>query len=76
LDANGNHLGIFRQSLTYGNVNSEHHGLNYIGYASNIEILDLLLDRMTGNTEDKLNDAIMKFTKAIFSDYFYIPSRS
>lgn len=66
---------IVRQSMPFGSVGGDS-GLLFIAYANNVHKFDRLLDRMVGNTKDGHSDYVMKFSKCISSNYYYIPSRT
>jgi putative iron-dependent peroxidase len=64
---------IVRQSMPYHSSHNKN-GLLFIAYSSNVAKFDKMLDRMTGNTGDKLNDSIMKYSKCVTGNYWYFPS--
>eukprot|EP00455_Lapot_gusevi_P046169 TRINITY_DN6033_c0_g1_i2.p1 TRINITY_DN6033_c0_g1~~TRINITY_DN6033_c0_g1_i2.p1 ORF type:complete len:395 (+),score=132.58 TRINITY_DN6033_c0_g1_i2:100-1185(+) len=72
-DAQGNKIPIVRQSMPYGRIGSDA-GLFFIAYANSTSKFDTMLDRMTGETSDKLHDDVMRFTRCVAGTYWYVPS--
>ncbi|KAF0981729.1 hypothetical protein FDP41_012386 [Naegleria fowleri] len=70
---NGEIIPILRQSFPFGTVTGDH-GLLFISYSSNTEKYETLLNAMVGKVHGKHNDAIMKFSKCEYSNYYYVPS--
>lgn len=66
---------IVRQSMPYGSVGGDS-GLLFIAYSNNVAHFDRMLDRMVGKTEDGHSDYVMKFSKCLSSNYYYIPSKT
>ncbi|CAH8616067.1 unnamed protein product [Schistosoma rodhaini] len=66
---------IVRQSQPYGTLSGEA-GLLFIAYAANINNFNFMLDRMTGDTEDKEMDDVMRFSHCVTGNYWYFPSQS
>jgi putative iron-dependent peroxidase len=60
---------IVRQSMPFGTV-GDNRGLLFIGYSNSVNKFDKMLDRMT----DSQSDGIMKFSKCVSGNYYYIPS--
>jgi len=60
--------------MPFGTVGGEH-GLLFIAYSNDTKKFDTMLDRMTGKPDGK-NDLIMKFSKCVYSNYFFFPSIS
>jgi putative iron-dependent peroxidase len=70
-------LEIVRQSMTYGNVKKN--GLFFIGFTSDLNIINRMLYRMVGKDNIKSEDShfidhILLFSEAISGQYWYIPS--
>ena len=70
---NNDIIPIVRQSFPYGTVTGEH-GLLFIAYSSNTEKYEELLNAMVGKANGTHNDAIMKFSKCLYTNYYYVPS--
>ncbi|XP_018646658.1 Dyp-type peroxidase, putative [Schistosoma mansoni] len=66
---------IVRQSQPYGTLSGEA-GLLFIAYAANINNFNFMLDRMTGDTEDREMDDVMRFSHCVTGNYWYFPSES
>ncbi|CAH8567510.1 unnamed protein product [Schistosoma mattheei] len=64
---------IVRQSQPYGTLSGEA-GLLFIAYAAEIKNFNFMLDRMTGDTEDKEIDDVMRFSHCVTGNYWYFPS--
>ncbi|CAH8530098.1 unnamed protein product [Schistosoma turkestanicum] len=64
---------IVRQSQPYGTSSGEA-GLLFIAYAANVDNFDFMLDRMTGDSEDKKNDYVMMISRCVTGNYYYFPS--
>lgn len=58
--------------MPFGTVTGTH-GLLFIAYSNSVDKFNVMLDRMVGKG-DGHNDSIMKFSKCIFGNYYYIPS--
>jgi putative iron-dependent peroxidase len=76
-DEEDNELEIVRQSMTYGDVTQ--HGLFFLAFSSDLNIIKRMLYRMVGKDtqigEDAhFHDHLMKFTKAVRGQYWYVPS--
>lgn len=65
---------IVRHSLPYGTASGQC-GLFFIAYCKTPKTLDWMLDRMAGLTDDRTEDGLFHFTKAITGAYFYSPSK-
>ncbi|CAI2731185.1 unnamed protein product [Schistosoma spindalis] len=65
---------IVRQSQPYGTL-SGGAGLLFIAYAADTENFDFMLDRMTGYSDDKISDNLMKFSQCVTGNYYYFPSQ-
>ncbi|VDP26244.1 unnamed protein product [Schistosoma margrebowiei] len=64
---------IVRQSQPYGTLSGDA-GLLFIAYAADTKNFDFMLDRMTGDCEDRKSDDVMRFTKCVTGNYWYFPS--
>ncbi|CAH8607133.1 unnamed protein product [Schistosoma haematobium] len=64
---------IVRQAQPFGTL-SGGGGLLFIAYAADTENFDFMLDRMTGDSDDKLNDNLMLFSLCVTGNYWYFPS--
>nr|CAX73277.1 putative TyrA protein [Schistosoma japonicum] len=64
---------IVRQSQPYGTLSGDA-GLLFIAYAADTKNFDFMLDRMTGDSEDRKNDDVMRFTRCVTGNYWYFPS--
>ncbi|RTG84709.1 uncharacterized protein DC041_0010936 [Schistosoma bovis] len=65
---------IVRQSQPYGTLSGEA-GLLFIAYAAEIKNFNFMLDRMTGDTEDREIDDVMRFSHCVTGNYWYFPSQ-
>ncbi|RTG84707.1 uncharacterized protein DC041_0010934 [Schistosoma bovis] len=63
---------IVRQSQPFGTL-SGGAGLLFIAYAADTKNFDFMLDRMTGDSDDKINDYIMVFSQCVTGNYWYFP---
>lgn len=64
---------IYRRSTPYGNA--EDHGLYFIGIACDEQRLHIQLERMLGNTDDGVSDALMRYSTATTGAYWFMPAR-
>jgi len=71
-DENFKKIPIVRQSMPFGNLNE--HGLLFIAYSNSTSKFDQMLDQMVGKKNGTENDATMKFSTCVASNYYYIPS--
>jgi len=71
IEENGSELEIFRQSVPYGNL--EHHGLVFVAFTPEQHRTDLMLRRMTGET-DGIRDALTLYSTPLASAYYFIPA--
>ncbi|CAH8590302.1 unnamed protein product [Schistosoma margrebowiei] len=65
---------IVRQSQPYGTLSGEA-GLLFLAYAAEIKNFNFMLDRMTGDTEDRKIDDVMRFSHCVTGNYLYFPSQ-
>ncbi|OHV41385.1 MULTISPECIES: Dyp-type peroxidase [Pseudofrankia] len=72
VEEDGEELKIFRRNTAYGTVTD--HGTMFVGFAAEQRILDLMLRRMAGATEDGLRDALTRFTTPVSGAYYFIPA--
>ncbi|MBD0403836.1 Dyp-type peroxidase [Flammeovirga sp. EKP202] len=63
---------IWRRSFPYGSALEK--GLFFIAYTCDPFRVDIQLERMLGNTEDKVSDRIMEFSTAVSGGYSFAPS--
>lgn len=73
IEEDGEELEILRHSMPYGEASGEH-GLFFIAYTHDLSIIDRMLARMFGTTEDGLSDRLLNFVTPIGGAYFYAPS--
>lgn len=64
---------IWRRSTPYGGA--EDHGLYFIGFACELNRLDIQLQRMLGNTDDGYRDHLMQYSQAISGAYWFMPAQ-
>ncbi|CAH8530065.1 unnamed protein product [Schistosoma turkestanicum] len=64
---------IVRQSQPYGTLSGDA-GLLFIAYAANIKNFEFMLNRMTGDGDDKKADYIMLFSRCVTGNYYYFPT--
>lgn len=65
---------IVRQSQPFGTLSHEA-GLLFMAYASDIVNFEFMLDRMTGDSEDRKHDDVMRFSRCVTGNYYYFPSQ-
>ncbi|KAA3670816.1 uncharacterized protein DEA37_0011405, partial [Paragonimus westermani] len=65
---------IVRHSQPWGTVSGDS-GLFFIGYSATPVALDFMLDRMTGLSEDKKADDLMRLTQCVTGNYWFFPSK-
>jgi putative iron-dependent peroxidase len=75
IEEDGEELAILRHSLPYGDAGSEH-GLFFIAYTRDLSIIDRMLARMFGTTEDGSSDRLLNFVTPVGGAYFFAPSES
>lgn len=63
---------IVRQSMPFGTVTGEA-GLFFIGYASDPNSFEFMLDRMVGAAADGHSDDIMRLSRNVKGTYWYFP---
>ncbi|ADP81584.1 Dyp-type peroxidase [Pseudofrankia inefficax] len=71
VEEDGAELKIFRRNVAYGTATD--HGTMFVGFAAQQRILDLMLRRMAGATEDGLRDALTRYTTPVSGAYYFIP---
>ncbi|WP_045875102.1 Dyp-type peroxidase [Pseudofrankia sp. DC12] len=71
VEEDGEELKIFRRNVAYGTATD--HGTMFVGFAAQQRILDLMLRRMAGATEDGLRDALTLYTTPVSGAYYFIP---
>lgn len=62
---------IHRQSLPFGTA--QRHGLAFVAYSSTLTKIDRMLRRMAGSEGPA--DRVMRFSTAVASSWWYVPSR-
>jgi putative iron-dependent peroxidase len=72
IEEDGRELKIFRRNVAYGSPTD--HGTMFVGFAADQRILDLMLRRMAGATEDGLRDALTYYTTPVSGAYYFVPS--
>lgn len=65
---------IWRRSTPYGGA--EDHGLYFIGFACELNRLDIQLQRMLGNTDDGYSDHLMRYSQAVSGGYWFMPAQA
>jgi len=60
---------IVRQSMPFGSVSGKK-GLLFIAYSNDVSKFETMLERMT----DSHSDSIMKYSKCVSGNYYYVPS--
>lgn len=73
IEEDGEELAILRHSLPYGDAGSEH-GLFFLAYTHDLSIIDRMLARMFGTTEDGISDRLLNFVTPVGGAYFFAPS--
>jgi porphyrinogen peroxidase len=73
IEEDGDELAILRHSLPYGDAGSEH-GLFFLAYTRDLSIIDRMLARMFGASEDGISDRLLNFTTPVGGAYFFAPS--
>lgn len=68
-DENFNRIPIVRQSMPFGTVSGKK-GLLFIAYSNDVAKFDKMLDRMT----DSQSDSVMRYSKCVSGNYYYVPS--
>ncbi|WP_020560682.1 Dyp-type peroxidase [Thiofilum flexile] len=63
---------ILRFSLPYGSAGGEK-GLFFFSFTNDLAVIDEMLKRMYGLTEDGLKDRLLEVTKAVGGNYFFAP---
>jgi len=67
------HAAIYRQSMPF--IQGTEEGLFFVAFSRFIDEFERAFNRMCGHyQEDGSTDALFEFTKAISSEYYYIPS--
>jgi putative iron-dependent peroxidase len=58
--------------MPYGNAGGDK-GLFFFAFTNNLAVIDEMLKRMYGLTDDGLHDKLLEFTKAVGGNYFFAP---
>lgn len=74
IEEDGEELEIVRHSLPYGDASGDM-GLFFVAYTNDLNIINRMLARMHGKTEDGLHDRLLHFTKPVNGAYFFAPSQ-
>jgi putative iron-dependent peroxidase len=69
---NGEEQDIFRRNVAYGGPTD--HGTAFVGFCASQRPLDLMLRRMAGATDDRIRDALTRYTEVLSGAYYLIPS--
>jgi putative iron-dependent peroxidase len=72
IEENGEELQIVRHSMPYGTTTEA--GLFFVAYMRRFEIVEHMLRRMIGATDDGLYDRLLEFTKAVTGAHFFAPA--
>lgn len=73
-DKQGEEMEILRHSLPYGDGQGDK-GLYFVAYTHNLTILDQMLQRMFGTSDDNIHDRFLHFTTAQDGAYYFMPSQ-
>ena len=71
-DEHGDELEIYRRSTPYGTVGE--HGLQFIAFTNDLDIIDKMLARMFGTSGDGLHDHLTDFTTPVSGAFYFAPS--
>lgn len=72
-DKDGEEMEILRHSLPYGDGRGDQ-GLFFVAYTHNLTIIDTMLERMFGTTNDGIHDRLLHFVRPVDGAYFFAPS--
>jgi putative iron-dependent peroxidase len=72
VEQDGRELKIFRRNVAFGTPTD--HGTVFVGFAAEQRVLDLMLRRMAGATEDGQRDALTLYTAPVTGAYYFVPS--
>ncbi len=72
-DENGEEMEILRHSLPYGDGKGDQ-GLFFIAYTKDLNIIDLMLNRMFGSSGDGIHDRLLHFVTPLDGAYYFAPS--
>lgn len=72
VEENGEELKIVRHSFPYGNTTEA--GLYFVAYMRRLDIVETMLRRMIGATDDGHHDRLLEFTRAVSGATFFAPS--
>lgn len=70
---NGKPAKMWRRSVPYGDLREN--GLYFVAFASEIDGMEFVLQRMFGVTDDGLSDRLTEFSRPVSGSYFFTPSR-
>jgi putative iron-dependent peroxidase len=72
IEEDGEELEIYRRSTAYGTVAEQ--GLQFIAFTHDLDIIDAMLARMFGLTDDGVHDRLTDFTTPVTGAYYFAPS--
>ncbi len=73
VEEDGEELEILRHSMPYGDASGEQ-GLFFIAYTRDLSIIDRMLARMFGTSDDGLSDRLLNFVTPVGGAYCFAPS--
>jgi putative iron-dependent peroxidase len=71
-DDAGEELEIYRRSTPYGTLGE--HGLQFLAFTHDLDIIDAMLARMFGTSGDGLHDRLTDFSTPVTGAYYFAPS--
>jgi len=72
IEENGEELKVVRHSFPYGNTTEA--GLFFVAYARRLDVVETMLRRMIGTTDDGEHDRLLEFSRAVTGATFFAPS--
>lgn len=72
-DEEGEEMEILRHSLPYGDGRGDQ-GLFFIAYTKDLNIIDVMLERMFGTSGDGIHDRLLHFVTPMDGAYYFAPS--
>ena len=72
-DEEGEEMEILRHSLPYGDGRGDQ-GLFFIAYTKDLKIIDAMLERMFGTSDDGIHDRLLHFVTPLDGAYYFAPS--
>ena len=73
IEVEGEELQIYRRSTSYGDLRE--HGLYFLAFAAVPSRFSLMLQRMFGKPEDRIEDRLTDISRSVSGSYFFVPSR-